>query len=82
MSSNRQQKDVLSDVVELANYRIGGNKAAANARTKLIQNMQSASVMAPGSDGQTNTPPPSFMDMPKAEYNKYVENVKLGEFKK
>src|SRR3972149_3887639 len=82
MSSNRQQKDVLSDVVELANYRIGGNKSAANARTKLIQNMQSASVMAPGSDGQTNTPPPSFMDMPKAEYNKYVENVKLGEFKK
>ena len=82
MSSNRQQKDVLSDVVELANYRIGGNKAAANARTKLIQNMQSASVMAPGSDGQTNMPPPSFMDMPKAEYNKYVENIKLGEFKK
>jgi len=82
MSSNRQQKDVLSDVVELANYRIGGNKAAANARTKLIQNMQSASVMAPGSDGQTNTPPPSFMDMPKAEYNKYVESIKLGEFKK
>src|SRR3972149_2029901 len=81
-SANQKQKDVLSDVVELANYRIGGNKAAANARTKLIQNMQSASVMAPGSDGQTNTPPPSFMDMPKAEYNKYVENVKLGEFKK
>src|SRR3990170_1756050 len=82
MSQNRPQKEILADVVELANYRIGGNKTAANSRTKIIQKIQTSSLMAPGVNGQTNTPPPSFMDMPKAEYNKYVENVKLGEFKK
>ena len=82
MAQGRSQKDVLADVVELAKYRTGGNKSAADARTKLVQNMQSASVMAPGSDGQTNLPPPSFMSMPKAEYSKYVESIKMNEFKK
>ena len=82
MVNNRPQKEILSDVIELANYRIGGNKAAASARTKLVQNMQSASVLAPGADSQTNISPPSFMDMPKDDYRKYVERIKLGEFNK
>lgn len=82
MSQGRPQKEILSDVIELANYRIGGNKAAASARTKLVQNMQSASVLAPGADTQTNVSPPSFMDMPKADFGKYVESIKLGEFNK
>ena len=82
MSQGRSQKDTLQDVIELANYRIGGNKQAANARTKLVQNMQSASVLAPGADNQTNIAPPSFMSMPKDDYRKYVESIKLGEFKK
>ena len=82
MAQNRPQKEILSDVIELANYRIGGNKQAANARTKLVQNMQSASVLAPGADSQTSLAPPSFMDMPKAEFSKFVEGIKLGGFKK
>ena len=80
MSSSRSQKEILSDVVELAKYRIGGNKAGADTRKKLIQNLQGASVMAPGADTQSATPPPSFMDMPKADFAKVVEKVKLGEF--
>ena len=82
MTQNRPQKEILSDVIELAKYRIGGNNNASSARTKLVQNMQSASVLAPGSDNQTQTAPPSFMSMPKDDFRKYVESIKLGEFKK
>lgn len=81
-SQHRSQKDVLSDVVELAKYRIGGNKQAADARTRLVQSMQSASVLAPGADTQTNVAPPSFMTMPREDFKKYVESIKLGGFKK
>ena len=82
MASNRSQKEILTDVVELAKHRIGGNNSASNARKSLIQNMQTASVMAPGSDGNTNVPPPSFMSMPATDFRKYVESIKLGEFNK
>lgn len=82
MAGGRSQKEILSDVVELAKYRIGGANASADARKKLAQNMQAASVMAPGSDLETKIPPPSFMDMPKEEFNKFKESVMLGEFKK
>ena len=82
MTQNRPQKEILSDVIELAKYRIGGNNTASNARTKLVQNMQSASVLAPGSDNQASVSPPSFMSMPKDDFRKYVESIKLGEFKK
>lgn len=82
MSSGRSQKEILSDVVELAKYRIGGSKSSADTRKKLIQNLQGASVMAPGADTLTTIPPPSFMDMPKADFAKVVEKVKLGEFNK
>lgn len=82
MASNRSQKEILTDVVELAKHRIGGNNSASNARKSLIQNMQTASVMAPGSDGNANVPPPSFMSMPANDFRKYVESIKLGEFNK
>ena len=82
MASNRPQKEILSDVVELAKYRIGGTKSASDARKKLVNNLSSANVMAPGSDTQNQTPPPSFMSMPKDDFRKYVEDIKLGEFKK
>src|SRR3990172_7975495 len=79
---NRSQKDILADVVELAKYRTGANHSASDARTKLVQNMQSANVSAPGSDGITKTSPPSFMSMPKSEFTDYVNKVRLGEFDK
>ena len=79
---NRSQKDILADVVELAKYRTGANHSASDARMKLVQNMQSANVSAPGSDGITQTPPPSFMSMPKSEFTDYVNKVRLSEFDK
>jgi len=82
MSQGRSQKDVLADVVELAKYRTGANHSASDARARLVQNMQSANVSAPGSDGITQTPPPSFMSMPKSEFTDYVNKVRLSEFDK
>lgn len=82
MASNRSQKEVLADVVELAKHRLGGNKSATDARKQLVQNMQAAGVSTPGADSQTQVSPPSFMTMPKDDFRKYVDSIRLGEFKK
>lgn len=81
LGQNRSQEDVLSDVIELAQHRIGGNKAGEKARKQVIDNLKAADTHIPGSDTLHQSAAPSFMDMPKADFEKEVQKVKLKTFK-
>lgn len=81
LSGNRNQKDILTDVIELAKYRIEGSAGEEKGRKKTVEALRAASAHAPGSEGATITAPPSFMEMPKDQFEKEVERVKMKGFK-
>lgn len=81
LSRDRGQKDILTDVIELAKYRIEGSSGEEKGRKKTVDAMRAATAHAPGSEGSTITPPPSFMEMPTDQFEKELERVKMKGFK-
>ena len=81
LSQNRTQPDVLSDVIELAQHRIGGGKEKEKGRNQVINALKAADAHTPGSETITAPSAPSYMDMPKADFENEVQKVKLKTFK-
>lgn len=81
LGQNRTQSDVLSDVIELAQHRIGGGKKEEKARKQVVDALKGADAHAPGSDMITQPAMPSYMDMPKAEFENELQKVKMKTFK-
>lgn len=81
LSQNRAQPDVLSDVIELAGYRLGKDKGVQKGRSEMVNALKAASAHAPGSEGLNTPSPPSFMDMPKDEFENEIQKIKMKGFK-
>lgn len=81
LARGRGQKDIITDVIELAKYRIEGVSSEEKGRKKTVDALKAASAHAPGSEGAAAIPPPSFMEMPKDEFQKHLESVKMKGFK-
>lgn len=81
LKQNRTQPDVLSDVIELAKHRIEGGTKGKDARKQVVDALKASDAHAPGSETITTEPKPSFMDMPKADFEKALENIKMKTFK-
>ena len=81
LKQNRSQPEVLSDVIELAKHRIEGGKKGKDARQQVVNALKASDAHAPGSETITTESKPSFMDMPKAEFEKELQGVKMKTFK-
>lgn len=77
----RAESDVLADVVELAQLRMEKGKGEKKGRQDVVNNLKAANAHSPGSDSINELPAPSFMDMPKDEFEKQVQKVKMKSFK-
>lgn len=81
LARDRGQRDILTDVIELAKFRIEGASSEEKGRKKTVDALKAASAHAPGSESSAITPPPSFLEMPKDEFQKHLESVKMKGFK-
>ena len=81
LARNRNQKDILSDVIELAQHRIEGTSGKEKGRKETVDALRAATAHAPGAEAATVIPPPSFLEMPKDQFEKEVEKVKMKGFK-
>lgn len=81
LARERNQKDILTDVIELAKYRIEGSSGEEKGRKKTVDALRAATAHTPGAEGAVITAPPSFIDMPKDEFEKHLEKVKMKGFK-
>ena len=82
LAANRNQQDILSDVIELAQTRIGITDKESKTKKQIVDNLKNAGTHAPGSEQKTEPPAPSFMDMPKTEFENALQKVKMGAFNK
>lgn len=82
MQQGRSQKDIMRDVVELAKYRTGAVDNEKKGRKKVVDALKSDGAHTPGSETVTEPPAPSFMDMPKEDFENQVAKVKLKAFNK
>ena len=80
MGKNRNSNEVLSDVIELAKFRTSGNKADVKARKKVVTALQDADAHTPGSGIIAEKTAPSFIDMPKDDFENEVQKIKLKTF--
>ena len=81
LGHTNNQKDILTDVIELAKYRIEGVSAEEKGRKKTVDALKAATAHTPGAEGAAITAPPSFIDMPKDQFEKEIEKVKMKGFK-
>ena len=82
LGANRNQQDILADVIELAQMRIGTTDKESKTKKQIVDNLKNAGTHAPGSEQKTEPPAPSFMDMPKTEFENALQKVKMGAFNK
>ncbi len=81
LSQNRKQPEVLADVIELAQHRLGNSKTKQEGRKEVLDALKAAGAHTPGAEGITTPSAPSFMDMPKADFENEVQKVKMKAFK-
>lgn len=81
LKQNRAQPEVLSDVVELAKYRTGANKKGNEERKQVVDALKSADTHTPGADSLQAPSVPSFMDMPKEDFEDEAQKVRMKTFK-
>ena len=68
-------------MISLAKYRIEGVSAEEKGRKKTVDALKAATAHTPGAEGAAITAPPSFIDMPKDQFEKEIEKVKMKGFK-
>src|SRR3972149_593953 len=70
LARNRNQKDILSDVIELAQHRIEGSSGKEKGRKETVDALISATTQAPVRVGPGAMAPPSSFETPKEQFEK------------
>ena len=78
IQAGRSDAEYMQDAIELAKFRMTQKPPNGAPTSTLAANLATALQTPPGGTSTPSAPPPNWVDMPKEEFDKRREAVKLG----